>query len=116
MRGQLLAGLAAAVPDALVMGGAHVSPHIVNAIFPGASAEAMLTGLDLKGIEVSTGSACTSGVVDASHVLLALGRTADEATSALRISFGHTTTGEDVEALLAALPGVVSAARAARMT
>lgn len=113
LRGQLLAGLTAAVPDAIVMGGAHVSPHIVNAIFPGASAEAMLTALDLKGIEVSTGSACTSGVVDASHVLLALGRTESEATSALRISLGHTTTAGDIEALLAALPEVVAAARAA---
>ena len=113
LRGQLLAGLTAAVPDAIVMGGAHVSPHILNAIFPGASAEAMLFALDQRGIEVSTGSACTSGVVDASHVLLALGRTEAEATSALRVSLGHTSTSADVDALLAALPDVVAAARAA---
>ena len=70
-----------------------------------------LTALDLAGIEVSSGSACTAGVVDASHVLLAMGRSPGDAASALRISLGRTTTPDDVAALKRALPLVVAQSR-----
>ena len=73
----------------------------------------MLTALDLAGIEVSSGSACTAGIVDASHVLLAMGRTQADAASALRVSLGRTTTGADVDAFTQALPFVLAQARAA---
>jgi cysteine desulfurase len=112
LRGRIADGVAAAVPDAIAMGGEHVAPHIFNAIFPGASAEALIFALDQHGIELSSGSACTAGVVDASHVLLAMGRTQAEAGSALRVSVGHTSTEADVDAFLTALPSVVAAARA----
>jgi cysteine desulfurase len=112
LRGQIAAGIAAAVPDVNVMGGENVAPHILNAVFPGASAEALIFGLDQRGIAVSSGSACTAGVVDASHVLLAMGRTQAEAGSALRVSVGHTSTQADVDAFLAALPAAVAGARA----
>jgi len=86
---------------------AATSPHILHIVFPGKSAESMLTGLDLAGVEVSSGSACTAGIVDASHVLLAMGRTQADAASALRVSLGRTTTREDVVALETALASLV---------
>ena len=68
----------------------------------------MLTALDLAGIEVSSGSACTAGIVDASHVLLAMGRSTADAASALRISLGRTTTADDIDAFVRAFPQVVA--------
>ena len=69
--------------------------------------------LDAAGIDCSTGSACTAGVSEPSHVLLALGRTDREARSALRFSLGHSSTAADVDALARALPEVVRRARLA---
>lgn len=113
LRNRLLAGVAA-VPDAVVAGPAEgVAPHILNVVFPGARAEAILFALDQVGLEVSSGSACTAGVVDASHVLLAMGYSAGDASAAIRISTGHTSDDADIEALLAALPTAVAQARAA---
>ena len=91
----------------------HTSPHIVHLVVSGASAEAMLTAFDLAGIEVSSGSACTAGIVDASHVLLAMGRSPADAASALRVSFGRTTTPEDIDAFVRAFPLVIAQAGAA---
>ncbi len=91
----------------------QTSPHIVHVVVPGASAEAMLTAFDLLGLEVSSGSACTAGIVDASHVLLAMGRCVADAASALRISFGRTTTRDDVVAFVSAFPLVIEQARVA---
>lgn len=88
------------------------SPHIVHFSFPGANADSLLFGLDSRGIDASQGSACTAGVVQASHVLLAMGRSEADATSTLRFSLGWTSTEADVEAVLLALPEVVE--RAAR--
>ena len=114
LRDQLAAWVETHVPDAAVTG-AHVrtSPHILHIVLPGRSAESMLTALDLAGIEVSSGSACTAGIVDASHVLVAMGRSHADAASALRVSLGRTTTQADVDALTAALPLVVSQASVA---
>ena len=67
--------------------------------------------LDSHGVEASTGAACTAGVAQGSHVLLAMGRTRAEASSTMRFSLGHSSTGEDVAALLRHLPEAVEAAR-----
>jgi cysteine desulfurase len=91
-------------------GGGGRAPHIVHFSFPGANADSLLFGLDSHGIDASQGSACTAGVVQASHVLLAMGRSEADATSTLRFSLGWTTTQQDVDALLAALPDVVERA------
>jgi cysteine desulfurase len=87
----------------------------VNAhfVFPGAQGDSLLFLLDLAGLSVSTGSACTAGIPEPSHVLLAMGRTEQEARSALRFTLGRTSTEADVDALLTALPGAYAqAARA----
>ena len=88
-----------------------VLPGIVNVGFPGCSAEAMLLLLDAAGIDCSTGAACSAGVAQPSHVLLAMGLSEAEARSSLRFSLGHTSTLTDVEALAAALPDVVRRSR-----
>jgi cysteine desulfurase len=113
LRNRLLAGVTS-VRDAVVAGPTEaVSPHILNVVFPGARAEAILFALDQVGLEVSSGSACTAGVVDASHVLLAMGYSVADAAAAIRISLGYTSNNGDIDALLAALPTAVAQARAA---
>nr|WP_231747628.1 cysteine desulfurase family protein [Auraticoccus cholistanensis] len=112
LTGRLLAGLAASGLEGWRRnGGGEVSPAVVNLGFEGVRADDLLMLLDAAGIDCSTGSACSAGVVQPSAVLLAAG--ADEATarSALRFSFGPTTTAEDVDALLRVLPGAVRTAR-----
>ncbi len=86
------------------------SPHIVHFSFPGANADSLLFGLDSRGIDASQGSACTAGVVQASHVLLAMGRSEADATSTLRFSLGWTSTEADVDAVIAAMPEVLERA------
>jgi cysteine desulfurase len=90
-------------------------PGIANVEFAGCEADALLMLLDRVGIDASTGSACTAGVSRPSEVLMAMGRTATEAGSALRFSLGWTSTDADVDALLAALPAAVTSARAASL-
>lgn len=89
------------------------SPHIVNVTFPGLRADDLLVLLDAQGIDASVGSACRAGVHQPSEVLLAMGRTAQEALASVRFSFGHTTTEEDLDRLLAVLPDAVARAQAA---
>jgi len=92
-------------------GGVDVrAPHIVHFSFPGANADSLLFGLDSRGIDASQGSACTAGVVQASHVLLAMGRSESDATSTLRFSLGWTSTEADVDAVIAAMPDVLERA------
>lgn len=74
-------------------------PNTSNLLFHGISAEAMVIALDMKGMAVSTGSACSSGSIEPSHVLLAIGRTREEAKSSIRFSFGRYNTLEDIDAL-----------------
>jgi cysteine desulfurase len=81
--------------------------------FPGCSADSMIFLLDAAGVSVSAGSACTAGVNRSSHVLLAMGRSEDEATGALRITLGYTTTEEDVASFLRAFPSVHASAKKA---
>ena len=88
-------------------------PGNAHLLVPGCEGDSLLYLLDAAGVECSTGSACQAGVPQPSHVLLAMGYTESEARGALRLSFGHTSTDADVDAFLAALPGVVERARRA---
>jgi len=101
-----------AIPDASLNGAAGL-PGILNISFPNTESEALLLLLDSEGISASAGSACSAGVARPSHVLLALGRSEEEAMSSLRFSLGTTTTQQDIERLVEVLPSVVSRARAA---
>ena len=91
----------------------HRLPGNAHLIVPGCEGDSLLYLLDAAGVECSTGSACQAGVPQPSHVLLAMGYTETEARGALRLSLGHTSTDADVDAFLAALPGVVERARRA---
>jgi cysteine desulfurase len=101
------------VPD-VVVHGADVprAPHVVNVSIPGTDSEALLMHLDLAGIACSSGSACSTGSVEPSHVLTGMGVPRDLGVAALRVSFGKDTTADDVEAFLGALPKVVEKVRA----
>ena len=88
-------------------------PGNVHLLVPGCDGDSLLYLLDAAGIECSTGSACQAGVPQPSHVLLAMGVPEEQARGALRLTFGHTSTREDVEAVLAALPATVERARRA---
>lgn len=116
LRDDLVAGVQAAVPDAVLRGPADTArrlPANAHFTFPGCEGDSLLYLLDSAGVEASTGSACQAGVPRPSHVLLAMGVDEDDARGALRFSLGHTSTAADVDAALAALPGVVERARAA---
>jgi cysteine desulfurase len=88
-------------------------PGIANLCFAGCTADNLLMLLDQEGIDSSTGSACTAGVSEPSHVLEAMGRSRKQAGQALRFSLGHTSTEADVDRLLAVLPDAVRKARIA---
>lgn len=115
LRDELVAGVRNAVPDA-VLNGDPVDrlPGNAHLSFPGCEGDSLLMLLDARGIECSTGSACSAGVPQPSHVLLAMGRTSDEARSSLRFSLGHTSTAADVVAVVEAIGPCVERARAAR--
>ena len=89
------------------------APHIVNVTFDGVRADDLLFLLDQRGVAASVGSACRAGVHQPSEVLLAMGRTADEATQSLRFSLGWTTTSADISRLVEVLPEALSVARSA---
>jgi cysteine desulfurase len=88
-------------------------PGNVHATFTGCEGDSLLFLLDMAGFSVSTGSACQAGVPEASHVLLAMGLREQDARGALRFTLGPDTTAAEIDALLAAMPGVVEQARAA---
>ncbi len=101
-------------PDAILSGpepGPSRLPGNVHFVFPGCAAEGMMYVLDSHGVEASNGAACTAGIAQASHVLLAMGRTLQDATSTMRFSLGHTSTAEDIDALVAHLPEAIEKAR-----
>ena len=89
------------------------APHIINVTFDGVRANDLLFLLDQRGVFASVGSACRAGVHQPSEVLLAMGRTDDEAAATLRFSTGHSTTDADIDRLLEILPGAVGRARSA---
>jgi cysteine desulfurase len=114
LRDNLVAGVRSIVPDA-VYNGEPVDrlPGNAHFSFPGCEGDALLLLLDAQGIACSTGSACSAGVAQPSHVLLAMGAGDGRARSSLRFTLGHTSTQADVDALLAALPAAVERARRA---
>ena len=114
LRNQLIAAVQAAVPDA-VLNGDPVDRLPANAhfTFPGCQGDALLMLLDAAGIDCSTGSACTAGIPEPSHVLIAMGVDESHARESLRFSVGHGNSPADVERLVAVLPGAVDRARRA---
>ncbi|MQA12924.1 MAG: aminotransferase class V-fold PLP-dependent enzyme [Pseudonocardiaceae bacterium] len=122
LRDELVRGLLERVPDAMVngdpggdeIGGAPSRlPGNAHVTFPGCEGDALLMLLDAQGVECSTGAACTAGVAQPSHVLLAMGTEPSAARGSLRFSLGHTSTAADVEALLDAIEPAVTRARGA---
>ena len=116
LRDDLIAQVRAAVPDAVLNGppaGPGRLPGNVHFSFPGCEGDALLMLLDAKGIACSTGSACTAGVAQPSHVLLAMGADEARARGSLRFSLGHTTTQQDVDARGAVIGVGVQRARRA---
>jgi cysteine desulfurase len=114
LRDKLIAGIRARIPDATLTG--HPTerlPNNASFCFSGTQGEALVVSLDLDGFSVSSGSACTSGNTDPSHVLLALGLDRGLAQGSLRLTLGRDTTEADIDALLAVLPPIVARLRAA---
>jgi cysteine desulfurase len=112
----LIAQVLAAVPDAILNGappGPGRLPGNAHFSFPGCEGDALLMLLDARGIACSTGSACTAGVAQPSHVLLAMGTDEARARGSLRFSLGHTSTQPDVDALGAVIGEAVERARRA---
>lgn len=113
MRDRLEKAILARVPDVKVNGCIdHRLPNTTNISFRFIEGEAILYRLDYEGIAVSTGSACSSGSLSPSHVLLALGLTHEYAHGSIRISLGHDTTDGDIDYVIAKVPEVVSSLRA----
>ncbi|MEU3453050.1 cysteine desulfurase family protein [Micromonospora sp. NPDC006766] len=114
LRDELVERVRQAVPE-VVFNGDPVDrlPGNAHFSFPGCEGDALLLLLDAQGIACSTGSACSAGVAQPSHVLLAMAADDDRARSSLRFSLGNTSTRADVDALIAALPGAVERARRA---
>ena len=112
LRDGLQRGLLELVPHSRVNGGrAPRTPNTTNLVFPGVEGEALLIALDLKGLACSTGAACSSGAVEPSHVLTAIGLPAEEARASLRFSLGRHTTSADVDFALNVVPAAVAQLR-----
>ncbi|MDR7301083.1 cysteine desulfurase family protein [Haloactinomyces albus] len=125
LRDELISGVRAAVPDATLNGDPGTDPGTDEYVrlagnahftFPGCEGDSLLMLLDAKGIECSTGSACTAGVAEPSHVLLAMGADAQAARGSLRFSLGHNSTSADVQALTEAIGPAVQRARSAGLS
>ncbi|MCA1562712.1 MAG: cysteine desulfurase [Acidobacteria bacterium] len=119
LRDRLEAGILAAVPGAAVNGARESRvPNTTNISFEGVEAESLLIALDLDGVAVSTGSACSSGTLEPSHVLRAMGLSSHRSQNSIRISLGAGNTDEQVDYVIARLPAIVqklrSLTRAAR--
>jgi len=118
LRDALVSAVLEAVPDARLNGDPDPSgrlPGNAHFSFPGCEGDSLLLLLDARGIECSTGSACSAGVSQPSHVLVATGADDDSARASLRFSFGYTSTMGDVRAVADAIGPVVERARGARL-
>jgi cysteine desulfurase len=118
LRDDLVRRVLAEVPDAQLNGEDSLAPERrlpgnAHFSFPGCEGDALLMLLDARGVECSTGSACSAGVARPSHVLLAMGHDEERARASLRFSLGHSSQPADVDALVAAIGGVVERARMA---
>jgi len=112
LRDKLQQGLMHRVPQSRVNGGgAPRTPNTTNLVFPGVEGEALLIALDLKGLACSTGAACSSGAVEPSHVLTAIGLPPEEARASLRFSLGRHTTSADIDFALNVVPAAVAQLR-----
>jgi cysteine desulfurase len=112
LRNKLEIGLAASVPDSHInSASAPRTFNTTNLTFPGIEGEALVIALDLKGICVSTGAACSSGAVEPSHVLTAIGLSAEEARSSIRFSLGRHSTEAEINYALEAVPAAVAQLR-----
>jgi cysteine desulfurase len=117
LRDRLVDGVLAGIDDVELNGatGAQRLPGNAHFTFRGCEGDSLLMLLDAKGIECSTGSACTAGVAQPSHVLIAMGADPASARGSLRLSFGHTSVDADVDAALDVLPVAVDRARQAAL-
>lgn len=113
LRDRLVRGILERVPDSGLNGAdAPCTPNTANLFFDGLEGESLVIALDLKGFAVSTGAACSSGAIEPSHVLMAMGLSASRARSSLRVSLGRSNTREDVDALVDAVVAAVQRLRA----
>jgi cysteine desulfurase len=113
LRGRLEAGLCGRVPGLVVnAAGAERLPTVSNVSVPGADPEALLMSLDLEGIAASSGSACSSGAVEPSHVLTAMGIAPGLAGPSVRFSLGWGTTDREIDRVLAVFPAIAERVRA----
>lgn len=116
LREVLWDGLHAAIPDVQrnSPAGMDCLPNTLNVSFAGVRGEALVAALDLEGVAISSGSACAAGAGEPSHVLLALGRSADAARDGVRFSLGRTNSSDDIERVVAVTVAAVRRIRAAR--
>jgi len=109
LRDRLIDAAIERIPDTALNGPrADRLPNNASLRFAGCDASALMMALDLAGIEVSTGSACTSGSLEPSHVLTAIGLEPEAARGTVRFSLGRTTTRDDIEAVIEVLPPAVA--------
>jgi cysteine desulfurase len=113
MRERLINGVTAAVDDVRINGGENTLPGIAHFTFAGAEGDALLLLLDAQGVQCSTGSACSAGIAQPSHVLIAMGMAPKIARSSIRFSIGTTTSEKDIDKAISVISEVVSRARAA---
>ena len=112
LRERLRERLVAAVPDVVVVAGdSERASHVLNLCVPGADSEALLMHLDLAGVSASSGSACNTGAVEPSHVLLAMGIPRALAVGAIRFSLGRETTADELDRVAEVFPRVVTKVR-----
>jgi cysteine desulfurase len=112
LRNRLQQGILAQVEEAAVNGdGARRVPNTSSIYFDHVEGESMVISLDLKGLAVSTGSACSSGAIEPSHVLTAMGLRADRARASIRFSLGKQNTADDIDFALALVPETVARLR-----
>ena len=113
LRERLIRGITTTVTDVRVNGGSETLPGIAHFTFAGAEGDALLLLLDAQGVQCSTGSACSAGIAQPSHVLLAMGMAPKVARSSIRFSIGVTTTDAEIDRAISVIGEVVTRARAA---
>ena len=114
---RVIAGVKAMASDVVVSSAkAPRLPNNVHFRFPGCLGDSLLFLLDVEGVSISTGSACTAGVSGPSHVVLSLGADSDEAMGTMRITFGHNSSDEDIDEFLKAFPKAYEGAKKAGLT